>query len=40
MDEYHSNKKWNYTRWSVAVYQGNSGVPELVASGDCAKRRD
>lgn len=40
MAEYHSNKSWNYTRWSVAVYQGNSGVPELVASGNCAPSRD
>lgn len=38
--EYHSNKNWNYTRWSVAPYQGNSGVPELVASGNCAPSRD
>ncbi|MGQ4383477.1 serine/threonine-protein kinase [Streptomyces sp. SAS_270] len=33
--EYHSNKTWNYTRWSVAVYEGNSRVPEPLGSGEC-----
>ncbi len=34
--EYDRNASWNYTRWSVAVYQGNSGVAEFVGSGICA----
>ncbi len=34
--EYDRNASWNYTRWSVAVYQGNSGVAEFVGSGSCA----
>jgi hypothetical protein len=33
--EYDSNRTWNYTRWSVAVYQGNSRVPKLLGSGEC-----
>ncbi|MGW0735556.1 hypothetical protein [Streptomyces sp. NPDC002851] len=35
MAEYRRNKTWIYTRWSVAVYEGNSGTPEIVGSGDC-----
>ncbi|MFJ9818423.1 protein kinase [Streptomyces sp. NPDC101151] len=35
VSEYSSNKKWQYTRWSVAVFAGNSGVPEFTGSGDC-----
>ncbi|MEU4152940.1 serine/threonine-protein kinase [Streptomyces sp. NPDC026659] len=34
--EYRSNRAWDYTRWSVAVYEGNSGEPELIGSGECA----
>ncbi|MGK5447597.1 serine/threonine-protein kinase [Streptomyces radiopugnans] len=34
--EYDNNKEWGYVRWSVAVYQGNSGVPEIIGSGNCA----
>ncbi|GHD86118.1 serine/threonine-protein kinase [Streptomyces naganishii] len=33
--EYGSDKAWKYTRWSVAVYEGNSGQPEFTGSGDC-----
>lgn len=33
--EYNSNKTWNYTRWSVAVYEENSRIPELIGSGEC-----
>jgi hypothetical protein len=33
--EYNSNTTWNYTRWSVAVYEGNSRIPELMGSGEC-----
>ncbi|MFE9941143.1 serine/threonine protein kinase [Streptomyces hirsutus] len=33
--EYDRNENWNYTRWSVAVYQGNSGVAEFIGSGTC-----
>ncbi|MGW4817480.1 hypothetical protein ACWEP4_00535 [Streptomyces sp. NPDC004227] len=33
--EYNSNQTWNYTRWSVAIYEGNSRVPELIGSGEC-----
>ncbi|MET8028939.1 serine/threonine protein kinase [Streptomyces avermitilis] len=35
--EYNSNKTWNYTRWSVAVYEGNSRTPELIGSGECIR---
>ncbi|MFE9098781.1 serine/threonine-protein kinase [Streptomyces sp. NPDC007264] len=35
--EYNSNQNWNYTRWSVAVYEGNSRVPELIGSGECTR---
>ncbi|MET7286459.1 serine/threonine-protein kinase [Streptomyces sp. NPDC005573] len=34
--EYDSNRNWTYTRWSVAVYEGNSRVPELIGSGECS----
>ncbi len=34
--EYNSNQTWNYTRWSVVVYEGNSRVPELIGSGECS----
>ncbi|MFB7116060.1 hypothetical protein [Streptomyces sp. NPDC056291] len=34
--EYHSNRTWSYVRWSVAVYEGNSRVPELLGSGECS----
>jgi hypothetical protein len=33
--EYDRNADWNYTRWSVAVCQGNSGMTEFVGSGTC-----
>ncbi|WP_226966628.1 hypothetical protein [Streptomyces phaeolivaceus] len=33
--EYNSDKRWNYTRWTIAAYQGNSAWPQLFASGDC-----
>jgi eukaryotic-like serine/threonine-protein kinase len=33
--EYHRNPAWNYTRWSVAVFEANSRVPELIGSGEC-----
>ncbi|MFG2352670.1 protein kinase [Streptomyces sp. NPDC048521] len=33
--EYHRNRSWNYTRWSVAVLEGNSRIPELITSGEC-----
>jgi hypothetical protein len=33
--EYNSNKTWRYTRWSVAVFEANSRIPELIASGEC-----
>ncbi|MEU6089554.1 serine/threonine-protein kinase [Streptomyces sp. NPDC047085] len=35
VSEYSSNKAWQYTRWSVAVFAGNSGAPEFTGSGDC-----
>ncbi|MEV7688894.1 protein kinase domain-containing protein [Streptomyces bungoensis] len=35
--EYGSNSKWPYTRWSVAVFEGNSGAPEFTGSGDCMR---
>jgi eukaryotic-like serine/threonine-protein kinase len=35
--EYRSNKAWNYVRWSVAVYEGDSRIPELIGSGECAR---
>ena len=34
--EYNGNKTWKYVRWSVAVYEGNSRIPELIGSGECA----
>ncbi|MFG2365793.1 serine/threonine-protein kinase [Streptomyces mirabilis] len=33
--EYNTNKRWNYTRWTIAAYQGNSAWPQLFSSGDC-----
>ncbi|WP_079195635.1 serine/threonine protein kinase [Streptomyces acidiscabies] len=33
--EYNTNRRWNYTRWVVGAYQGNSPWPELFASGSC-----
>ncbi|MFF0205794.1 serine/threonine-protein kinase [Streptomyces sp. NPDC005017] len=33
--EYNTNTYWNYTRWTIAAYQGNSAWPQLFASGDC-----
>ncbi|PJE96974.1 hypothetical protein CUT44_15065 [Streptomyces carminius] len=35
IDEYNGNRDWNYSRWSVAVYQGDSGMPEIIGSGNC-----
>ncbi|MEV6054340.1 protein kinase [Streptomyces sp. NPDC052107] len=35
MAEYRRNPAWNYTRWSVAVYEANSRVPEFIGSGEC-----
>lgn len=35
--EYNGDKTWNYTRWSVAVYEGNSRIPELIGSGECTR---
>ncbi|MFI1443688.1 serine/threonine-protein kinase [Streptomyces fructofermentans] len=39
--EYNAGRRWNYTHWSAAVFQGNSPAPQFVGSGDClpAKRR-
>ncbi|MFI2641964.1 serine/threonine-protein kinase [Streptomyces sp. NPDC018610] len=34
-DEYSRNRSWQYIRWSVAVYDGNTGTPEFIGSGDC-----
>ncbi|MFF7309588.1 protein kinase [Streptomyces sp. NPDC008137] len=34
--EYTSNETWNYTRWTVALYEGNSRIPELMGSGECS----
>ncbi|WP_413471060.1 serine/threonine-protein kinase [Streptomyces peucetius] len=36
MTEFGSNEKWNYTRWSVAVYRTDDGMPVIVGSGSCA----
>nr|WP_308404490.1 serine/threonine-protein kinase [Streptomyces sp. ATCC 21386] len=33
--EYKRDKRWNYTHWTVAAYQGNSAWPQLFTSGDC-----
>ncbi|WP_406368892.1 serine/threonine protein kinase [Streptomyces sp. NBC_00647] len=33
--EYNTNRQWNYTRWTVAAYEGNSAWPQLFTSGDC-----
>ncbi len=33
--EYRADKTWNYTRWSVAVMEANSRIPEIIASGEC-----
>ncbi|MQY37316.1 Serine/threonine-protein kinase PknD [Streptomyces sp. RB17] len=33
--EFHRNPSWNYTRWSVAVYEPDGSDPELVRSGEC-----
>lgn len=35
MSEYSANSAWPYTRWSIALYQGNAAFPEIIASGDC-----
>lgn len=35
--EYRADRTWQYTRWSVAVFEGNSGVPEFTGSGDCMR---
>ncbi|MET8586057.1 serine/threonine-protein kinase [Streptomyces collinus] len=35
--EYGADRTWRYTRWSVAVFEGNSGVPEFTGSGDCMR---
>ncbi|MFH8774519.1 protein kinase [Streptomyces sp. NPDC017958] len=37
VSEYSSNKAWQYTRWSVVVWEGNSRFPEFTGSGDCMK---
>ncbi|MFF4569531.1 protein kinase [Streptomyces sp. NPDC001410] len=37
VSEYSSNKAWRYTRWSVAVWEGNSRFAEFTGSGDCMK---
>ncbi|MFD4577159.1 serine/threonine-protein kinase [Streptomyces sp. NPDC058417] len=34
--EYTSNRTWNYTRWTAALYEANSRVPQLLASGTCS----
>ncbi|MFC7909621.1 serine/threonine-protein kinase [Streptomyces nigra] len=36
MAEYTRNKNWSYTRWTVARYEGNSRIPELLGSGECS----
>ncbi|MET7697352.1 serine/threonine-protein kinase [Streptomyces sp. NPDC005485] len=33
--EYNANKRWNYTHWVIAAYQGNSATPQIFTSGDC-----
>ncbi|WP_434090818.1 serine/threonine-protein kinase [Streptomyces asoensis] len=33
--EYNSNRQWDYTRWAIAAYQGNSAWPQLFTSGNC-----
>ncbi|AKJ14747.1 hypothetical protein ABB07_33220 [Streptomyces incarnatus] len=35
MPEYRRNPAWNHTRWSVAVHEGDSRVPEFIGSGEC-----
>ncbi|TVZ83198.1 hypothetical protein [Streptomyces sp. BK340] len=37
VSEYSSNKSWQYTRWSVLMWEGNSRFPEFTGSGDCMK---
>ncbi|WP_461027827.1 serine/threonine-protein kinase [Streptomyces sparsus] len=36
LDERRDNPDWPYTRWSIALYQGNGAIPEIIASGRCA----
>nr|WP_277922391.1 serine/threonine-protein kinase [Streptomyces sp. Root264] len=33
--EYNSNRQWDYTRWAITAYQGNSAWPQLFTSGNC-----
>ncbi|GGW82650.1 serine/threonine protein kinase [Streptomyces galilaeus] len=33
--EYDNNNTWKYIRWSIAVFEGNSRIPELIGSGEC-----
>nr|WP_308114103.1 serine/threonine-protein kinase [Streptomyces brasiliscabiei] len=35
LTEYNADKRWTYTRWTIAAYQGNSAWPQLFASGNC-----
>ncbi|OXY89397.1 serine/threonine-protein kinase [Streptomyces diastatochromogenes] len=37
VSEYSRNKAWKYTRWSIAVFEGNARFPELTGSGDCMR---
>ncbi|WP_327165272.1 serine/threonine-protein kinase [Streptomyces zaomyceticus] len=33
--EFHNNKSWEYTRWSVAVYDAYTGTRQFIGSGTC-----
>ncbi|MER5965243.1 hypothetical protein [Streptomyces sp. NPDC002057] len=33
--EFHNNKSWEYTRWSVAVYDAYTGTRQLIGAGTC-----
>ncbi|MGW0947907.1 serine/threonine-protein kinase [Streptomyces sp. NPDC002623] len=40
LSEYNTNKRWTYTHWATAAYQGNSAWPQLFTSGDCLPSAD
>ncbi|MFB7938803.1 serine/threonine protein kinase [Streptomyces sp. NPDC056049] len=34
--EFHNNKSWEYTRWSVAVYDSYTSTHQFIGSGTCS----